>query len=124
MAYIKKLGKSFLYILVPMLVLVFFFTLLNYFGLISYKVVNIIKFIILILSIFLGSFVLGRNSNTKGWLEGLKLGLILTIIFILFNYLAFGIIFSIKHFIYFIIIIGTSILGSILGINKKVATKS
>ena len=119
MNYIKKLGISLLYIIIPIIVLLFIFTLLNYFNIISYKTLTIFRFILFIISILLGGYKIGSNSNSKGWLEGLKLGLIITIIYLLINYLVFSVSFKFKDLIYFIIILGSSILGSILGINKK-----
>lgn len=119
MKFIKKLGVSLLYMTLPLFVILFLLTLLNYIGVINYKVLNITRFILLILSILIGGYKFGSNSNSKGWLEGLKLGLIITIIFIIINYLVMGITFNIKHIVYFGVILGSSILGSILGINIK-----
>lgn len=119
MKYVKKIGISLGYIIVPLIVLLFFFTILNYIGLISYKVLNVIRFILLIACIIFGSYKLGKESNSKGWLEGLKFGLIICLIFIIINYLIVHVGFNIKHIIYFGSILGSSILGSILGINKK-----
>ena len=119
MNYLKKVLKSLLYVLVPVLVIVFILTLLNYFGVISYKTLNVIKYIVLIWSILAGSYIFGKNSNSKGWLEGLKFGLIIIVILLLFNYLVFTMPFNIKAIIYYGIVLGISIFGSILGINKK-----
>lgn len=119
MNYIKKIGKSLLYVFVPILVIMFIFTILNYFNIMSYKVLNVMKYIVLIVSIFVGGFIFGKNSNNKGWLEGLKFGLIIVVILLLFNYLVFNMPFTIKALIYYGTVLATSILGSVLGINKK-----
>lgn len=119
MEYLKKIGKSLLYVFVPILVIVFILTLLNYFGIMSYKTLNVIKYVVLIISVFVGAFIFGKNSKNKGWLEGLKFGGIILLILLLFNYLVFTMPFNIKALIYYCIVLGMSIAGSVLGINRK-----
>lgn len=119
MNYIKKIGKSLLYVIIPILIMMLFLTILNYFGIISYKVLNVIKYITLIISIFVGSFIFGKNSHNKGLIEGLKFGLIIIIILLLFNYLVFSMPFNIKALVYYSTVLVISILGSIIGINKR-----
>ena len=67
MEYLKKTLKSLLYVLVPILVVILLLTILNYFGIISYKVLNILKYITLIISILIGSYNFGNNSKYKTW---------------------------------------------------------
>ncbi|MBR1376824.1 MAG: TIGR04086 family membrane protein [Bacilli bacterium] len=119
MEYLKKTLKSLLYVLVPILVVILLLTILNYFGIISYKVLNILKYITLIISILIGSYNFGNNSKSNGWLEGLKFGGIIVVILLLFNYLVFNMPFTIKAILYYGIVLGISILGSIFGINKR-----
>ena len=119
MKYIKKLGMSFLYILIPILILTFVITIFSYFNLINDKVVSIFKIIIPIVSMFIGGFYIGKKSNKKGYLEGLKLGLIFSIILIIFNYLALDNSFKSKYLLFYIILIISTILGSMIGVNKK-----
>ena len=59
------------------------------------------------------------SSNQKGWLEGLKLSLIIIVILMLFNYLGLGNKFAIKNLIYYLILMISAIFGSMVGINKK-----
>ena len=119
MNYLKKLGKSLLYIIIPSILFTFILTLLNYFDIISYNSLNIIKYILFFISLFISSFIFGKFSNSKGWLEGIKYGLIIVIILLLFNYLVFNTPFNIKAIIYYLIILATSSIGSMLGINFK-----
>lgn len=119
MNYIKKIGISLLYIFVPIIVLLFIFTLLNYFNIISYNIFKIFRGIIFIIALIIGGFKMGENSNSKGWIEGLKLGLIISIILVIINYLIVRTGFNIKQLLCFGLIIGSNILGSILGINIK-----
>ena len=62
--------------------------------------------------------MLGKSTTKKGYLAGLKLGLIISIIFLSLNLIVFKS-FQFKNIIYYLIIIITSIIGSMLGIQKK-----
>lgn len=118
MTYLKNLGISIIYILAFILGLTFIFSLLNYIGLFNNTIINIIKIIIPVLSMFIGGFVLGKRTGKKGWLEGLKLSLIFLIFLSLFNYLGLKSSLSLKVGIYYLILITSTIFGSILGVNK------
>ena len=83
------------------------------------KTLNIIYLIALSIYSFIISYKKGKTSDKKGYKVGLKIGLtniaILYILSILF--LSFKL--PLKKIIYYLIILTTSILGSIIGINKK-----
>ena len=119
MKYLKNLGLSFAYILGSILVLTFITTLLSYFNILSDKITSLIKIIIPIISMLIGGFYIGKKSSKKGFLEGLKLGLIFSSILIIFNYLALDNSFKFKYLLFYIILIISSILGSMIGINRK-----
>ena len=119
MKYLKNLGIAFIYIIGFVLVLTFLTTLLSYFNIMSDKVTSIIKIIIPIISVFIGGFYIGKRSLKKGFLEGLKLGCIYSIILIIFNYLALDNSFKFKYLLFYTILIISSILGSMIGINRK-----
>lgn len=118
MNYLKNLGISIIYILAFILGLTFIFTLLNYIGLLNNTVISIIKIIIPVISMFIGGFVIGKKTGKKGWLEGLKLSLIFLIILTLFNYLGLKSNISLKVGIYYLILIISTMFGSIIGVNK------
>ena len=119
MKYLKKLGMSFIYTIGTILVLTFITTLLSYFNILNDKVTSIIKIIIPIISMLIGGFYIGKNSLKKGLLEGLKLGLIFSVLLIIFNHLALNNSFKFKYMLFYIILITSSILGSMIGINRK-----
>ena len=98
MKYLKKIGKSLLISIIILFVLTFIMTLLNYINFLKFNLVNIFEIMILFITIFSGSFNMGKESKKKGWLEGLKFGGIFLIILIIFNYLGFNIKFEIKNF--------------------------
>lgn len=117
MIYLKKLGKALIYVLSTLLIGTLIITLLNYiFGGTFFK---IIKLIVPILSTLIGGYIIGKESKKKGWLEGLKLSLIIIIIFALFNYLGLHNNFNLKVIIYYLIITAFCIIGSMLGISKN-----
>ena len=118
MNYLKKLGKSFLTTFITLIIGIIIITLLNYFNIIGINITNISKIIILGLSIFIGSFSLGKMSIKKGYLEGLKFGLLITFILFLLNLMITKNI-KIRLIILYIIINITSILGSMFGILKS-----
>ena len=119
MKYLKNLGISFLYIISSILILTFILTVFNYFNIISDKIVSIFKIIIPIISLFIGGFYIGKKSNKSGYIQGLKLRLIFSIFIIIFNFLAFDSSFKLKYILFYIILMTTSILGSMIGINRK-----
>lgn len=119
MKYLKNLSLSFLYIIIPILTLTFLITILSYFNIINDKVVSIFKILIPIISILIGSIYIGKHSKKKGFLEGLKLGVIFSLFLIIFNIFVFNNFFKLKYLLFYTIIIITSILGSMIGINSK-----
>lgn len=119
MKYLKKLGFSFIYILSTLLIITFIITFLNYFNIISDKIISIFNILIPILSLLIGGFYIGEKSNNKGYLEGLKLGSIFSIFLIIFNFLAFNNSFKLKYLLFYLILIISCIFGSMIGINKR-----
>lgn len=118
MNYLKKLSKALLTTFLSLLIGIIIITMLNYFNIIGINISNISKILIIVISIFLGGFTLGKLSIKKGYLEGLKYGFIITIIFFLLNLIITKNI-KIRLIILYIIINITSILGSMFGILKN-----
>ena len=118
MNYLKKLGKIVITTLLSIIILGFILTILYYFDVINNNIYNIIKMIIVLLSLFINAYLLGKSSTKYGLVEGLKLGgIILIIMFIL--KITTNSSFDIRTIIYSIILLLTSSIGSIIGINKK-----
>lgn len=123
MNYFKKVGISLAYLLGSLFILIFLITLLNYFNILNGKVFSVFKILAPVISLFIGGFILGKRSQKKGWLEGLKLSLIFLIILLLFNYLGLGNHFEIKNLIYYLILTVSGMFGSMIGINKHIEIK-
>ena len=116
----KNLLISLGYFFGIMLVLTFIITVFDYFNILSNNISSIIRFLILIISILVSSFILGNKSIKKGYINGIKLGIVIVILFFIISNI-FGS-FNFSSLIYYFIIVLTSSIGSMLGINKKKAT--
>lgn len=119
MKYLKKIGIALAYVIGITLSLLLFITIFSYFNIINEKTTNIFLLISSIIAIFVGGLIIGKNSNKKGWLEGLKLSIIIIILYLLFSFLGLNYHFKISNFIYYLILVISSSLGSMIGINKK-----
>lgn len=97
----------------------FILNIFNYFDLLSSSVYKIFILFILVIGIGVTSFILGKGSLKKGYIEGLRYGAILCLFMFLFSFLAFDMSFGIKNIVYFLIVIIISMIGAIMGINKK-----
>lgn len=109
--------KSTLYTLSTILIGTILITILNYFNILNGIPLKIIMLLIPIISIFIGSFKLGKKSTKKGYIEGLKYGIIWTILLTIINLIIKN--FTLLSIIYYIILILISTLSGSLGINKK-----
>ena len=115
----RKYGEAFLL----SSILLFFFsmivTLFGHFNLISSKMMQPILLFITMFSFFAGGLYLGVKCEKRGWLEGLKLGSFLAFLFFLISYLGFDQGMHLKTFLYYLLLLSSSILGSMLGISKQ-----
>ena len=114
---IKKYGVSFLIFISIILVFTFFLSIFYYFGVLSYKTISIIKMIILLLSFFGGGFFMSVSATKKGWLEGFKFAIMVSIFLLLFQLLGIDKSFHIKDMIFYIILFITSIFVGVVGIH-------
>ena len=119
MNYLKNLGLSFLYSLISILVLTFILTIFNYINLIKGGFFTFFLIFNLALSVFLGSFKISKESNNKGWFEGLKFGFLFILVITLFNYFILSLNPNFKYLIFSIIILICSLFGGMVGINFK-----
>ncbi len=117
MNYLKRLGKVILFTLLSIIILGLLLNTLYYFDIISNNIYNIMKMIIVLATLFINALILGKNTDKYGILEGLKLGAIFILIMIIIKIITNST-FDIRTFIYSIIIILTTSIGSIIGINK------
>ncbi len=118
MNYLKKIGKILLITFISIVILGLILNTLYYFDIISNNIYNIMKMIIVLLVLFISAFLLGKSSSKYGLVEGLKLGAIFLLIMIILKVINSSA-FDIRTFIYSIIILLTTSIGAVIGINKK-----
>ena len=119
MNYLKKIGKAFIYVFSIIIVFTFIISFLNYINFLGTSLLTIFKIFIPILSLIVGGYIVGKNSKTKGWLEGIKFSIIFIVFLLLFNYLALGNAPEIKNIIYYLILVASATVGSMIGITKS-----
>lgn len=111
--YLFSFGLMILFILISII----FINVFYYFNLISENIYRFFKILSIIINIFFGGFIVGKNSNNKGYLNGLVFGIIISsislILSIIFSNLQF------KLLVYYLVIITSSCLGGTIGIRKK-----
>ena len=118
MTYIKTYGLRIIYIFIFIILSLLLTTTLYYFNIINNQTYKILKIIICLLSVFINSYILGKNTLKKGYLEGLKLSLIIIPILFIITIISKKTL-KFRIILYYLIILITSIFGSMLGINRK-----
>jgi len=110
---IKNYLKSYLYLFISILIFTIVLSLINYFYVFPTKV---IKLLIPIISILISSIILGKNTKSKAYLEGIKftsLYIILSIIISLITKNPF----TFKLILSFLLQLLSGIIGAMIGIN-------
>ena len=114
-----KYLKALLLFFVPLIVLFVISNTLNYFDILSNGSIKYINLIIVVLSSVIASIYVGKRSEEKGYLEGIKMSLIIIAIIFSFSFLAYDKSFSIMKGIFYLIISVSCITGSVIGINNS-----
>jgi len=113
--YLKNVG----YIIAGILITTIMITLLNYFGILSGITLKITLITTIILALFIGGYLTGKKANKKGYLEGIKFGLIMIVLILLLNILLFKNEFTLLNILYYLSLLISSTIGSIIGIQRK-----
>ena len=92
-------------------------TVVHYFSIFNDNIINILTIVLPIVAILVSSFRIGRCVSKKGYLEGLKFGGIIIFITLIISLLSKN--FNIKSIIFYIILLISSMLGSMVGITRK-----
>lgn len=96
-------------------------TTLSYFGIVNDNTILLLKRISMVITNLVTGLYIGMNSKKKGYLEGIKIGIIVSILMILLTVFIPMLDLSINSFIYYLLTIGILTLGSTIGINLKKA---
>lgn len=123
MDFIKYL-KTLLYVTIGTFFINLILTLLYYFNIIGANVNSYLKLIFMAIIMITGGLMIGLKADKKGWLEGIKIGGLVICLMFLVSYLGFDKSLNIKSIIYYVLLILSSMLGSMIGINKKSSQKN
>ena len=110
-----KYVKSLIIFLSSIIIIPIFLTIFNLFKIETNKIIVIIIGAILM---FIIGLLMGKKSESKGYLNGLLLSVISILILVLLS-LVFRFSLNINSLIYYVILILSTVIGSVLGINKK-----
>ena len=113
--YLKVAG----YFLGSVIILAFISTIINFLTSASLGFINTFNTIVLLVIYFVIGFKQGKVSESKGWFCGLKNGLLLCFILLIISLIFFTKDIKLSTFLYYGILILSTIFGSIIGINKK-----
>ncbi len=117
----KALKKYFSTIGICLISLIIYFLILivlAYTGVVKLETIIKINFIFVALIIFFFNIKNGKNASKKGYLEGLKFGSIIIFILLLLNIIFYRKV-SLYILSYYGVILSSSIIGSMIGINLK-----
>ena len=110
-----KYIRSLIIFLSSIILIPVFLTLFNLFNLSTSRVAIIIIGAVMM---FVIGFITGKNSISKGYLNGLLISVISIFILIMLS-LIFRFQLNINSLIYYIVLVISTTLGSMIGINKK-----
>lgn len=116
----KNLLKYLGFYLIFLILIIFITSILNLMG-VNTTITNLIIFIFNIGAFFIFGLKNGKKAMNKGYLAGLKIGLLFIGILILISIFSQKSIFNLTTLVYYIILILSSIFGGSLGINKKMS---
>lgn len=109
--------KGVLYFFIPFLILTLLITIFYYFDILNNQIIKYFKIIVLILSCCISGIYIGKNSLNKGYLNGIILSFIIVFMFFITSLFLDG--FKVYQLIYYLIIILTTTIGAMFGINRK-----
>lgn len=114
-SYLKILGIF----IISILLISLFSALINYISPLKLSTLHILDTILMVILFFTLGFKIGKKSSKNGWLVGSVWGIIFVVILLLLSLIFFFKNINISSFIYYAILILTTIFGSVFGINKK-----
>lgn len=111
----KKYLTFVIFPLVSILTLPILFSIFNLFGI---EVSKIFYTFFIILIMIISGIILGLNIKDKGYIKGLLYGIGISLTMFILSFILLSD-HSIYNILYYIIIIATTTLGTMIGINKK-----
>lgn len=120
---IKKYIKSLAITISTIIILSIIINTLNYINILNQNTYKILIITSSSIATLLGTYYLGKQTKQKGYLEGIKYGIIITTLFITLALITKQNI-NIESILYYLILITTSIIGAMIGINRKKEEKN
>ena len=117
MKYFKLLTQALLYAFIIVLGLTLIITIFSYFNLFNDSTTKIFKLLSIVISVFVSGFIVGKNGLKKGYIEGSKLSVLVISILTIFTLIFKNI--KIYTMLYYVIIIISTVFGSMIGSLKK-----
>lgn len=114
---IKRFLKGLLFFFISLFIFLLIIHTFYYLDIFNNNIMKYLKIIIVLISSIISGFYIGYNSLNKGYLNGIKFSLIIILIFFISNLFIDK--FKFITLIYYLIIVITIIIGSMIGINKK-----
>lgn len=112
------MNKTIKLLLIPITALLLLPLIFSIFNLLKIEIHPIIILLSIIVITFATGLITGKTNKYNGLKNGLLIGLLTTLIFILLS-LILGAKLTLYSIIYYLIIIISTTLGSIIGVNKK-----
>lgn len=116
---IKTYLKYFLISLIFMFIGLLLISTLYYFDIISSNFIGYIRILYMMILFFIMSYSLGKHTEKNGYLAGIIFGFLNIFFFIILGVLFFREDLKLRLILYDIILLFISVLGSMIGINKK-----
>ncbi len=116
---IKKHGKNILYFMISILIITIILSTIDYFTSITTNPLNILITISMIIMFFIIGVKTGKKVESKGYIQGLKKGSLLILLLYLLNIIFNGFTISLTRITYYLLLIISCTIGSMIGINKK-----
>ena len=119
MKQLELYGKKCLFFLIGIILIAFLLSILNYFNFLNKTITHLLSNAFTIIFCIYSGTTLGKKASKNGYLEGLKIGGLFILILLFLNIIFFSSPFSWKRILYYLIILATCIISSMIGINKK-----
>lgn len=118
MIFLKNLLKYLGFYAIFLILIIVICSILNLLG-VNSTITNLILFIFNTILFFVFGFKNGKLTTSKGYLAGLKIGATFLLLLLIISLFLNKNMFSITSLIYYVILILSSLLGGMMGINKK-----
>lgn len=109
--------KCYLVFFISLIIFLLLYSIINYYELLSYKVLSILCYIFILLLFFLLGIKISILEQNRGYLNGFLISLVLITVFIIITLIIDKMDFS--KLVYFLTLIASSITGGIIGVQKK-----